>query len=1619
MDAKVKSMIKLIEEDADSFARRAEMYYKKRPELMKLVEEFYRAYRALAERYDYATGELRHAQRTLQAAFPNQEPFGPAEDSSSSITTSDLSSQLLALFDPDDLQKKFPEGKIQNIDENDEIKAKIFIESERADKAECEIQNLKKALADVLSEKEFLLVKYQESLEKFSSVDGELNRVVESSKKLDEKASEAEREVRMLKEALGLMQAEKEAGLTKQMEYLETISDLEEKISHAQEEAKGMGKRAVEAETEARHLMNKLAILESENDAGLLNYGKCLDRISVLEKKILEMEEEAKMFSTQAARAQEEVDKLRKDLSELNEEKEALRVLYAECLEKSYNLQLDLSSAQKDVQRLNTEILARTKSLQSAEEICVRLEISNQSLKLEASDLAKKIMLKDQELCEKHEDLEKLRSCAKDEHTHYVQVEAALQTLQTLYTRSQEEQRALALELKNGLLMVKDLEICKSGLEEEMQQVKDDNKSLNELNASSAVSIKNSEVEILGLNQMKERLEDEVALQLGQCSAMQQEICGLKEEITELNTSHQALMSQLELVGLNPESFGSSVKNVKELLEKNTALESSLFDVNCELEGSKNKVEELQSSCELLHGEKTALFLEKTLLLSQLHIITVNMQKLMDQSIVLENSLSSANVELEHLREKSKGLEELSEFLNDEKSNLVAERSMLASQLESVQKRLETLEKRFTQFEERYGSLEKEKEIGNSQIQELVCSLSMEKQERESFMTRNQKRLDDLENHIHRLHEDNKWRKEEFQEELDKAVIAQFENFILHKFIQDVEEKNYTLLVEREKHVEASKLADNLISELETEILEQQVEEELLLVEVENLRLGIYQVFLALQVGSKGGFVDGYETSKISVEEIISNIKDMKCALLKEEEEKQQLLVENKIVLTLLQQLKLEFQESELHKTSLINEYEIMKDDFTKAKNEKLELIEVNRQLIVEVNKGENEAKILKSEVEGLHARKDELQHACIDLQDAYAQELYENRALKKDLLNLKEENDCLVLESLALGNISTVFSSFSAEKAAELRLLSDDLESLHRFNSELQNELIVLREKLEVTEKENFLMKRTIEQLESKCAESEVKVDALEKETVKLSNLKKEMECLRVVNGNLGLELDMLHEELEERRNIEENLASELQERENEFELWDAEATSFIFDLQISNTRDILFENKVHELAGVCESLEGEIASKDVEIEEMKRKESMMESEIEGLRAQLRAYTPVIGFLKENIASLEHNFFNMANLIVSDNRKSEDVEVAVHPYHHQTDPELMGSPKSLEPNGIADLIEFQTRITALEKVIVEDMSKIAKRDSSETDIKSRSAKLETQELKSQFRSSEDQKRTKAEKLRGKRYLTLDNLNLTKTKPEMSEVRKGVPIRDIPLDQASDGSSSANSRSRSRRGYLRTDDMIIEQLQMAHRIHETEKKSKKLPYEPQIEDFGVDKLEVVPHQEGTKGKLLQRLASDAQKLANLETTVKDLTKRLETGKKSKKPHSVDFGTVKEQLEEAEETILQLVNVNVESTASIEKNPSLSAWVEQEDAWKGSERIKRVQLEVQKIQYVLLKLDDEKKSKGKSGFSRTKSRTSVILRDFIHHGKRGSSSGRRRRLCGCFMPSATKGDRIRM
>ncbi|XP_050213422.1 protein NETWORKED 2A [Mercurialis annua] len=80
MDERVASMLKLIENKGDSFAQRVEMYYKKRPELIGQVEEAYRSYRALAERYDHLSKDMQSANRTIAAVFPEQIQYAIDDD---------------------------------------------------------------------------------------------------------------------------------------------------------------------------------------------------------------------------------------------------------------------------------------------------------------------------------------------------------------------------------------------------------------------------------------------------------------------------------------------------------------------------------------------------------------------------------------------------------------------------------------------------------------------------------------------------------------------------------------------------------------------------------------------------------------------------------------------------------------------------------------------------------------------------------------------------------------------------------------------------------------------------------------------------------------------------------------------------------------------------------------------------------------------------------------------------------------------------------------------------------------------------------------------------------------------------------------------------------------------------------------------------------------------------------------------------------------------------------------------------------------------------------------------------------------------------------------------------
>ena len=107
MEERVKNTLKIIDQQGDSFAQRAEMYYRKRPELVSFVEESFRAYRALAERYDRLSTELQSANRTIATVFPERVEYaiGDDEEEEEEEEEENLPGTSTSFNDPNNLDK--------------------------------------------------------------------------------------------------------------------------------------------------------------------------------------------------------------------------------------------------------------------------------------------------------------------------------------------------------------------------------------------------------------------------------------------------------------------------------------------------------------------------------------------------------------------------------------------------------------------------------------------------------------------------------------------------------------------------------------------------------------------------------------------------------------------------------------------------------------------------------------------------------------------------------------------------------------------------------------------------------------------------------------------------------------------------------------------------------------------------------------------------------------------------------------------------------------------------------------------------------------------------------------------------------------------------------------------------------------------------------------------------------------------------------------------------------------------------------------------------------------------------------------------------------------------------
>ncbi|XP_057783362.1 protein NETWORKED 1A-like isoform X1 [Salvia miltiorrhiza] len=434
-----------------------------------------------------------------------------------------------------------------------------------------------------------------------------------------------------------------------------------------------------------------------------------------------------------------------------------------------------------------------------------------------------------------------------------------------------------------------------------------------------------------------------------------------------------------------------------------------------------------------------------------------------------------------------------------------------------------------------------------------------------------------------------------------------------------------------------------------------------------------------------------------------------------------------------------------------------------------------------------------------------------------------------------------------------------------------------------------------------------------------------------------------------------------------------------------------------------------------------------------MKGKICLMESEIKGLKSKLSAYDPVIASLGDDITLIEHNLLLRSNLKAAHSQETEQfLEFALQASEATS---LIPS----EDQSLLSLQNLQMRAKVVRK-LMEDTNKPALRRRSNSKSKQEPVIGEVDHSKMQPNSGRD----KHERSSKKAYSSElnDSPKLQKAKAKASEARNVMLMKDIPLDQASDNSMRKT-------GNAGSDDLMLELWETVENGNRDQtigeslrltgrSKGRERAYDQLLpstdsdmeKEWAVDKLELSarftePNQELNDKHILARLAFDAEKLESLQTALYDLRRKLEMNKKNRKAKNVDFGAVKEQLQEAEDTLVHLVDLNVQLVKNIEECPpeemasprlkeTMKTWRVKvmEQAEKGSERINVLELAVQKIQFVLSKVEDE--GKGSNRFLRSRT---VILRDFIHSGRKNSGRRKKGPNCGCFKQS-TSGNRSR-
>ncbi|CAA7019801.1 unnamed protein product [Microthlaspi erraticum] len=363
IEEKVQYVLKLLQEDGDSFAKRAEMYYKKRPELISFVEESYRAYRALAERYDHISTELQNANTTIASVFPDQVPN-------------------FAMDDDDDAMSKF--AKKSNV-------------------SGANVPNVPKLPVKDFKSAVKVATKKLQPRKSMKYTGGSANVVVKSS---GLSKPEAMGEIDKLQKEILSLQTEKEfvkssyeRGLSKYWEFEKSIKEKQDRICGLQDE---FGESVAIEDDEARRLMTETAIKSCQEKLVELQekQEKSYEEAREEHTKIQESKEKLRSMASQflgeervvddggdEVRRTEELEHEMKEMSRKKKELESVKEKIREHFESGVNSSLNGAEMAEKVDELVNKVISLESAVSSQTALIQRLRNETNGLQTQISTL--------------------------------------------------------------------------------------------------------------------------------------------------------------------------------------------------------------------------------------------------------------------------------------------------------------------------------------------------------------------------------------------------------------------------------------------------------------------------------------------------------------------------------------------------------------------------------------------------------------------------------------------------------------------------------------------------------------------------------------------------------------------------------------------------------------------------------------------------------------------------------------------------------------------------------------------------------------------------------------------------------------------------------------------------------------------------------------------------------------------------------------------------------------------------------------------------------------------------------------------------------------------------------